>query len=244
MTEKTKNKSKKTVFRKIKGIVGYVLIFLIAALFVFVIRFKTTNRAMFVFGRATVWVLSSSMEPTIPERSYILVRSVSADEVKIGDVIMFRSDDPDLNGANNTHRVIGISDDRTTFTTQGDANQTEDRYPVKAENIIAVYEKNLPVLTAVGRFLFTGIGTVVAVTLVFVIIMIIYLPDIIKATRAKSAELENKHQAQIDELVRAEVERLKRENTEENKEEQTEAGCEPEPEKENENNETSEKEKQ
>lgn len=215
MTE-TKNNTepsrKKTVFRRITGIVGYVLIFLIAALFVFVIVFKANNRTMFVFGRAPVWVMTPSMEPTIPEKSYILIKKASADDIQVGDVIMFKSDDPALGGANNTHRVVEISEDKKTFVTKGDANVKVDDVPAKAENIVGVYERNLPVLTAIGRFMFSGIGIIITMTLIFAIIMAIYLPDIIRATQQKSKELEDKRQAHIEELVRAEVERLKREN--------------------------------
>ena len=212
--EKNKEKpaGKKTVLRRITGIIGYVIIFLIAALFVFVISFKANNQTLFIFGKAAVWVMTPSMEPTIPERSYILIEKADPDSIKVGDVIMFKSMDPALNGANNTHRVVEISEDRKSFTTKGDANAIPDSEPARAENVIGVYVKNLPALSAVGRFLFSGIGIIITMTLIFVIIMIIYLPDIIRATREKSKQLEEKRQAQIADLVRAEVERLKREN--------------------------------
>lgn len=212
---KTTEKKKKTVLRRVTGIIGYVLIFAIAALFVFVISFKANNRTMFIFGRAAVWVMTPSMEPTIPERSYILIKEIknkNISEIEVGDVIMFSSEDPELNGANNTHRVVEIKGDREEFITKGDANLLQDSTPVKPENVRGIYVKNLPVLTAIGRFLFSGIGMVITMTLVFVIIMIIYLPDLIRATRNKSNELEQKKQQQIEELVREEVERLKREN--------------------------------
>ncbi|MBQ7700609.1 MAG: signal peptidase I [Clostridia bacterium] len=218
MTEEKTNAKparQKTVLRRLTGIVGYVLIFLIAALFVFVIVFKANNRTVFIFGKAPVWVMTSSMEPTIPERSYILVKEVkesAVSEIKVGDVIMFASDDPALAGANNTHRVVEISEDCKTFITKGDANMKNDDVPVRAESIRAVYVRNMPVLTAAGRFMFSGIGTVITMTLIFAIMMAIYMPDIIKATRQKSKELEDKKQAKIEELVAAEVERLKREN--------------------------------
>ena len=176
--------------------------------------------------------MTPSMEPTIPERSYILVEKADPDSIIVGDVIMFRSEDPALNGANNTHRVVEISEDKKSFTTKGDANTVADSEPAKAENVIGVYVKNLPVLSAVGRFLFSGIGMIITMTLIFVIIMIIYLPDIIRATREKSNQLEEKRQAQIADLVRAEVERLKRENTAEPEEAETAPNEVPEPEKE------------
>ena len=214
MTEqnnKSKPAGKKTIIRRITGIVGYAVIFLIAALVVVTIAFKANNRTAFIFGRAPVWVMTSSMEPTIPERSYILVKKASAEDIKVGDIIMFKSDDPTLKGANNTHRVVEISEDGKTFITKGDANSTTDTTPAKAENISAVYVKNLPVLTAIGRFLFSGIGIIITLTLIFAIVMVIYIPDVIKATRKKTNELEDKRQARIDELVQQELERLKRE---------------------------------
>ena len=214
MTEqnkKSKTAQKKTLFRRITGIIGYVIIFLIAAVFVVVIGFKANNRTAFIFGKAPVWVMTSSMEPEIPERSYILIQKATADDIKVGDVIMFKSDDPTLKGANNTHRVVEISEDGKSFITKGDANQSNDSEPAKAENIVGVYVKNLPVLTAIGRFLFSKIGIIITLTVIFAIVMVIYVPDIIKATKKKSNELEQKRQARIDELVRAEVERLKQE---------------------------------
>ena len=212
--ENDKNvKSKKTVFRRITGIVGYTLIFIIAALLVVVMGFKMTNQTVFIFGKAAVWVLTPSMEPDIPARSYILVNKVDAKDVEEGDIIMFRS--KELNGANNTHQVIKIEGDHELFYTKGIANPAPDKEPTEAKDVVAIYEKNLPVMTAVGRFIMSRIGIVVSLTVIFAIIMIIYTPDIIRATRKKSAELEKKRQAKIDELVREEVERIKREKEEE-----------------------------
>ena len=99
------------------------------------IGFKASQHTVFIFGRTTVWVMTPSMEPQIPAQSYILVKRVSAEEVNVGDVIIFRSDDPSLDGSFNTHRVIEIIGDHEEFVTKGDANLIKDGYTAKADKI-------------------------------------------------------------------------------------------------------------
>ena len=210
--KKEQKQKKNSVFRKITGAIGYVMILAIIGLLVFVIGSNVTGNTVFIFGRTTAWVMTPSMEPTIPARSYILVKKVGADEIKKDDVIVFASDDPDLNGAYNTHRVVEIKDGGREFVTKGDANAISDVYTAKAEKVLGVYEKNLPALTAIGRFVFSSIGMMISLTAIFVIVMAIYIPDIIRANRERTKEIERKRREQIDALVREEVERLKAEN--------------------------------
>lgn len=210
--KREQQKGKTSTFRRIVGVVGYVLILLIIALLIFVVGSNVAGRTVFIFGRTPAWVMTPSMEPTIPARSYILVKKVEASEVNVGDVIVFSSDDPDLKGALNTHRVIEIRGDHAEFVTKGDANSVNDAYTAKAEKILGVYEKNLPTLTAVGRFLFSRIGIIIALTVILAIVMVIYVPDIIRANRERTKEIERKRDEQINALIREEVEKLKAEN--------------------------------
>ena len=201
----------KKVFNAIGRTVGVVLIIAIVALLAFVFLFKSSGRTLFIFGRTPTWVMTASMEPEIPERSYILLRKADASGIEVGDVITFRSDDPELDGAYNTHRVVEIIGDNEEFVTKGDANVANDKYTAKAENVIGVYEKKLPFLTAIGRYLISGVGTLTAVIIICVITMLMYLPTFRKAKSDLDREIEEKREARIDELVRLEVERLKAE---------------------------------
>ena len=212
----TEKKEKKGIVRRITGVVGYIIIFAIITLLIFLIGFKASQHTVFIFGRTTVWVMTPSMEPQIPAQSYILVKRVSAEEVNVGDVIIFRSDDPSLDGSFNTHRVIEIIGDHEEFVTKGDANLIKDGYTAKADKIEGVYVRNLPALTSLGRFLFSGIGLVVSVAAVLLLIILMYVPEIVRATRRRSAELDKKRQEMIDERVRAEVERLRAEDAKKN----------------------------
>ncbi len=207
VTEKRKKRKSRPA-----EIIGYVFIALIIAALLLVLALRATKHTVFIFNRTTIWVMTPSMEPEIPERSYILIKKTAPEDVKVGDVIVFRSDDPLLNGAFNTHRVVGIVGDNAEFITRGDANLKNDDYTAKAQNVIGVYVGTLPVLTAMGRFLFTGMGMIITVTVVFAIMMAMYVPEIVRATRRRTEELEEKRKAIIDEKVREEVERMKAEN--------------------------------
>lgn len=208
-TQTPETKKKTSVGRLIRNIIGYVIIFLILAALAFVLISKVVKKTAFVFGKSIAWVMTDSMEPTIPQQSYILINKINAKDVKVGDVIMFVSDDPDLAGNNNTHRVVEIIGENEEFVTKGDAAQINDKYTVKADKVLAVYEKNLPFLSNIGRIMFSGIGIMISVTVILFMTMLLYIPDIMKATKKKTVELEDIKQKQINELIRKEIERLK-----------------------------------
>ena len=90
-----------------------------------------------VMGFSILQVLTGSMEPTIPEGSMLLIRQADPATLQEGDIISFYSPDPSLDGALNTHRIIGVdnSDEGLQFITKGDANFLEDQQYVEAQRI-------------------------------------------------------------------------------------------------------------
>lgn len=201
-------------------IAGAVLLTLLASVAVVLIS-HFRGDVPFAGGYGLVWIRTGSMEPTIPQRSFILLEKVDARDVAVGDVITFISDDPSIEGERNTHRVTAIVGEHEAFHTRGDnrdTNAAEDKYPAAADKLIGRYVKTLPFLSVMGRFLSSAVG-IFAVCLIFLaIIMILYLPDM--ARIVKEADKAKKEKAKLmDELVKKEVERLKREGTQENDEE-------------------------
>jgi signal peptidase I len=77
-------------------------------------------------------VRSGSMSPTIPTGSVVFYHRVSADQVKVGQVIVFNR--PGDASERVTHRVFKISNGPTGryFTTKGDANGAPDDWQVPA----------------------------------------------------------------------------------------------------------------
>ena len=208
MTEK--EKPKKSASRKaLNWAFAAVMIVLVAAL-AFLIVSNMQGRITFIAGKTVVWVRTESMEPVIPARSYILVEKADPAKLAVGDVILFYSDDPSLNGALNTHRIIEI-DEAGEFVTRGDHNVKEDDYTAKPDKVVGVYRKNLPVLTQVGRFLSTRGGIAVMALVILAVTAAVYVPDLARAAKKKKSE---EKKDEIDERVRAEVERLKAEAAE------------------------------
>ncbi len=206
-----KSRLKKIVafLAKVKDVIGYILIIAISALCVYVLVSRASGGTAFIFGKTTAWVMTASMEPAIPERSYILLEKRDPSTVEVGDIITFSSDDPALNSAYNTHRVVEIVGDHAEFITKGDANHTADKYTAKAGKLLGVYVKNLPVLTSIGRVLASGTGIMVAVSVLMLIVLAIYLPGMLKANKEREAQLELRRSEMIDELVREEIEKLR-----------------------------------
>ena len=160
---------------KLIGKIAFYLFF--AAVLLLVIGLaaaRISNKVFFLGNRATVWIMTDSMEDSIPAQSYIRIRKADPPEIQVGDVITFYSDDPVLEGHLNTHRVVEIAEDGTTFITKGDANYINDKYPVRADAVVGVYEKNLPLLTSAGRVFQSPAGLVCVFALLAVVTIITF----------------------------------------------------------------------
>ena len=96
---------------------------LIVVLFAFSLFFVGI-RAM---GLATFVVTGGSMEPTIHKGALVIDEPVSADKLRLGDIITF-----DHYDQTTTHRIVGVEGtaNGAMFSTKGDANQVTDPEPL------------------------------------------------------------------------------------------------------------------
>ena len=155
-----------------------------------------------VLPYSVLWVLTDSMEDTIPARSYILVKRANPGEIEIGDIITVRSRDSALGGSLNTHRVIDIVGDHDAFVTKGDrVGATVDPQNVLPEDIQAVYVRNLPVLTFFGRVFTSPVGFVICLLLMLAGMAFWFCRYFLQLRKASK-------QAVFDRLVDEEVARL------------------------------------
>jgi signal peptidase I len=91
-----------------------------------------------VFGRSLLTVVTGSMEPSLHTGDYIYVKKVPADELEVGDIITFRSEESDVSGKLVTHRIIEITPEGD-FVTKGDANTIADSKRIRQDQIIGKY---------------------------------------------------------------------------------------------------------
>lgn len=177
-------KSKK--FKLVGQIAFYAIFFVTLVLVVGMFISKATGKVFFFFDRASVWVLTDSMEDEIPAQSYIKIKRVDPANIKVGDIITFYSDDPALGGSLNTHRVLEVREGGKEFKTKGDNNIAEDHYTAKADKVVGIYDGDAPLLTVFGRFFQTKIGLFSMFVLVIVLTAFTFFSDLFKKNKNKT----------------------------------------------------------
>jgi len=135
-----------------------------------------------VFGLHMVIVEGESMEPHIQYGALAIVKDVNPADVKVGDVVEFTA--PDTHWVT-THRVVAISDDHKTFTTRGDANNTDDQSPLPASGIHGEFLFSIPQVGNTIRWLHTRNGYLAIVLIPGAAIILFELLSITKELRRK-----------------------------------------------------------
>lgn len=111
----------------------------------------------YIFGHRILQVISHSMEPTIQGETCIVIKKVEQEEIQVGDIITFVSEEGNIKGYLNTHRVHDIVEDaetgETLYITKGDAYESADSLPVQYEQVAGRYVGELPF----GALLFKSI---------------------------------------------------------------------------------------
>lgn len=161
-----------------------------------------------LLGYAPMIVLTDSMAGGNDDSFYggdlIFIQTVKAEDVKTGDVISFF--DPAGNGSTITsHRVIEIinEDGKISFKTQGDNNNSEDKVPVPAENLVGTYTGfRIAGAGRVAMFMQTTWGLIICVVLPIVLL--------IGWDAVRRARYNKKHEEDKDALL-AELEELRAE---------------------------------
>ncbi len=118
----------------------FIVIFIALTVFsVFSIVTINNNELPFLFGHASVQIVTDSMSPSYNRGDVVTVEKVDHDELHKGDVICFRSSDPDIYGSLNTHRIYAVEageDGELCFVTKGDNASKVDDYKVAAGDVV------------------------------------------------------------------------------------------------------------
>jgi len=113
----------------------------ISALIVVLFAFSLLFVAIRALGMASFVVTGGSMEPTIHKGSLVIDAPVTADMLKLGDVITF-----DHYDQTTTHRIVGVegTPNGTLFSTKGDANQVGDPEPLTFPGRVGLVKLAIP----------------------------------------------------------------------------------------------------
>lgn len=135
-----------------------------------------------MFGLHMVIVEGKSMEPTIHYGALAIVKDVNPANVKVGDVVEF--DAPETHWVT-THRVVAISDNHKSFTTRGDANNSNDQAALPASDIRGQFLFSIPEVGNAIRWMHTRNGLLMIVLIPGTAIILFELLSIAKELRRK-----------------------------------------------------------
>ena len=186
---KKKKKTLKTVGYCFSAVVLCAVLY--AVVFTAVVKIKNPQGLSMPFGFGASFVLSGSMEPEISTDDLVFVKR--ADELHVGDVVLYNT-----GRSNVLHRITKIDGDM--ITTQGDANNTEDKSFSKSA-VLGVYIGKIPSGGKIIRFV-TNPPFVMAV--IFLLMMAAVTWMFVEEHR-KRKKLDS---------IKAEIDRLKAENEE------------------------------
>ncbi len=161
------------IFSRIMAVISVVIFIFGLTIFVSVLR-ASAGKAPSVFGFSVLQVTSGSMEPEIPVGGIVVVRKVKPESLKVGDVISFYSNDVDISGKVNTHRIVEIKQSESgekIFRTKGDANEYADTAAVFEIDLVGKMILNLG---SVGGSVFDVLRNP-TIILIFIVLPLIFI---------------------------------------------------------------------
>lgn len=196
--EKEKNK---TTFKKIRTALTYISKLFSSALLVLLIVVGTfliyylvsakryANDPDYIPKLSLYTIISGSMEPAIKTLDVVLdVKVDKPEDIKIGDVITFKSTSSISEDLVVTHRVIGITqneDGEYEYTTKGDWNPTSDPSTAKFSHVIGKVVMRFPQLGQIQFFLASKMGWFLVVLLPAMCVIIYDILKVVKLVMAK-----------------------------------------------------------
>ena len=163
---------------------------------VFVLAQVMSKGYVTIAGYSLFRVETGSMEPTIPTGALLICEKEQIENIKLNDVICYRSQTQQMLGQVITHRVVKM--EQTTdgvwfMETRGDANTVSDVYYVTAGNLIGKvvwYSSQANVFAGIISFISQKNGFLSCIVLPVLLLSGIILRDSVKDIRKEMRALE------------------------------------------------------
>ena len=193
--------------KRLADILEIVLLVIMIGLCI-VVLMAGSGRVPYVFGYRVLQVVSDSMKPTISDETCIVIRKVKdINDIKVGDIVTFMSEDPTIEGFYNTHRVHDIVTDAETgeilLQTKGDKYEEPDALLVSYDQIAGRYVGELPY----GEYLYRGILFLMDRVNYFIIViaplflcLMSYIKQLIMAIFGKSEDDDEEDEDEEDKI--------------------------------------------
>ncbi|MDV3428111.1 MAG: signal peptidase I [Bacillota bacterium] len=159
--------------RIIGNIIFYTFMLIIVFELIITLTTKVRGEEPSLLGYKLYYVASGSMTPALPVGSLIIVRETDAAGIKNSDIITFKG----VSGTVITHRVVEVFNDKKSFKTRGDANNTNDPMPVALGNVLGKVVLHIPYVGYLMNFFKTRYGLIViAAVITYMMILNLVLP--------------------------------------------------------------------
>jgi signal peptidase len=162
-----------------------------------------------LLGFKPLYVMSGSMKPAFPVGSLIFVQKTAPENIKVGDPITYTINDEgdysthrviaiesyetsvrtlnddagkpllDENGEVQ-YEEYALDETCYYFQTKGDANELPDGTPVYYKNVVGVPRMTIPYLGYLAHWLQTPKGRIMGISIALVIVILTFLPDLLK----------------------------------------------------------------
>jgi len=211
---KKRQKEQSTTTHKVLTVIGTILCIVLIPILIINITliiksYTNKDEVPSVGGVFPLIVLTDSMYPEIHGGDLIICNNYEVEEIQPGDIIAFF--DPAGNGTSIvTHRVVEVTeqDGELAFKTKGDANNTEDKMLVSADDFVGLYKSRIPGAGNIAMFMQSTTGLIVCVVLP-IILLVAY--DVIRRRMYEKNKKEDMDALRAElEALRAEKEREER----------------------------------
>ncbi len=180
--EEDKSIKIKKMFRNISKVISYTIIVMLMIVASFLLYYIFSSKLYVKQGKIPPFglytIVSSSMVPSINVYDVILIKNVDPNDLKVGDIITFKSTNKFFGSTPITHRIVEIlnTNDGVEYKVKGDANAIEDEDNVLAKNILGKVIIKIPNLGKIQFFLTSKKGwiAIVLIPALFIIVYDIY----------------------------------------------------------------------
>ncbi len=154
------------------NVLSVIMLIVIVAVVLCLFATRIMGGTPSVFGHYIFRVSSESMEPTLSVGDIILVKKAPAEDIKINDIITFKSEEAQTYGKEVTHRVAEepeIKDGIYHYQTKGDAPKSSLDRVITYDQVRGKYICKFVILGKIYGFLSTPVGVVVLIGVILLL---------------------------------------------------------------------------
>lgn len=206
------------VLNVLKNVFTWLLVAAAVCMMLFTVVSVTTfdrnDRAL--LGYKAFICRSDSMKATdFASGDLVFVKDVSPSTIKVGDIISYRSEDPETFGETFTHKVRSLTtneEGQPCFITYGTTTGVDDELPVKYTQFQGLYKFDIPKVGVFFTFLKTTPGYFICIFLPFMLLILMQGLNTVKVFRKyRKEQMEGlqEERAKLEEERRQSMEMMK-----------------------------------